>query len=269
MPWVPGGGQVLAPRAVTGQWSTTRPSWTTTSSSTRFTAEQTWLGTTRTCSPTSGVGGPCPVEGDHGVVFGQCLDAGAGPSGQPPEPAGPGGSVGAEDLAAGVEHDPLGASAHDGRDRAHGDVVPSAAAQLELLGVVENVDPGSQLGRARRAGSARGDGRRRAAAALWARHPGVLQRRRAAPITSARCLRIAAGEVPMSSRSKSSTSSCWPGLGAQVPRPDLYPQAQPARVDPAATRSGPARPRRDRRTAPPPPPRAQPRSSRTRGPTRR
>jgi len=98
-----------------------------------------------------GVSGP---DRHRGVVLGERDDAGVGVVGQPSGAGGPRRLVGSEDLAPGVEDDPVGGAAHDGGDGGERDPLPAADAELYLLGVVEDVDPGPQLARLDRVANA-------------------------------------------------------------------------------------------------------------------
>jgi hypothetical protein len=88
----------------------------------------------------------------------QCDDAGVGVVGQPAAAGDPAGLVGAEGLAAGVQHDLRPGGADHGADGGQRDVGPVAGAQLGLLGVVEDRDTGPDLGQHARVGQRGGRG---------------------------------------------------------------------------------------------------------------
>ncbi len=85
-------------------------------------------------------------EVHDGVVLREHHDAGVGEVGQPAEAGGVRRPVGAEHLAAGVEHQPAARVADDGGAAGQRDAVRRRGAELPLLGVAEDVDTGPQLG---------------------------------------------------------------------------------------------------------------------------
>lgn len=87
-----------------------------------------------------------PRHVDHRVVLGQDDHPGVGVSHDPAVPRRPRRPVRPHHLAAGVEDGPPAGAAHDPpRDR-QGDLLGGAGTQLELLRVIEHVDPGTRLG---------------------------------------------------------------------------------------------------------------------------
>jgi hypothetical protein len=114
------------------------------------------------------------IQGDHSVVLPEADDAGLRPVGQTAMAGGPRGAVWAEDLRASVQHQPArrGAADHGGRHH-QGYLAHGRRAQLNLHGVVEDVNARAQLGQ--RVGAGVLGAGARAAAALQAVEPGGSQ----------------------------------------------------------------------------------------------
>ena len=92
----------------------------------------TWLGATRTRSPTAGA---AARERHRRVVLGQRDDPGVGKVGEPPVPVAQAARSAASTLLPGVEHDPVAAAADHRGDGGERDVREVRTAQLDLLGV--------------------------------------------------------------------------------------------------------------------------------------